>query len=1156
MYKKTIAAMAALMSAIVTADPIATDTAEQVVRSWAQSNESLYKSFPSEITSITTFKGRNLDYYLAKFDGGGWVVLSSDDNLTPVIAYSMTGDFVLNDSNPVYAMLTANRATNTEPNQESQREELQYNTGTTDKAASVANDKQAKPKANATNKSRWSRLRTDPNRSLKAATHTSSVVDPRVDPLIQTIWGQSGVPTGNCYNYYTPFNYPCGCVATSMAQIMHYHKFPTNKVDAVRAYSATYKDADDQPIDWTVSEDTVSDIFSGLPFGGPYEWDKMVNDPRQLVSPEQNEEPARKAIGQLTRDCGITMQTFYSSTGSGAYSTMIPSVLVNQFGYSSGLLRTFGQVPLRETLMAMLASFDAKLPCVLSLPGHSVIADGYGYSDNRLYIHLNYGWEGAGDAWYAPPESGEDETDYPSVAATCYNMWPPSKCPDSNRTIVSGRVSSSTIEVAKLTVIASNVISSAVFETTTDARGIYALFLPPEQNYDIYVKDISHNKSVRVHTMMSRNQNADYGVIWSGGSVLNIPQVDLNIDSESEPIVDVYPVVIHRWSFTSGSELRSISARGYNDASIRQPPEQVEFKENKAFLKGGTNTVSSLDLGNKLLNTRVWAPTDGMTIEMWAREDTTRQWSRVFEYGDSNSNTFIFAWTSGRNIGLDHAEIYEDGNRQLNDRGCGPYEPGKWYHLAVTFKPISKTVTDIRFYKRNPDTGELINSGMLTQAMSKFWNREENHLYIGRSTFPSDDDACATYDEIRMWNCALTEEQLLSSCLAGPDAERPADAAMNPASVSPRYITKHPIIRRAHHYDYARGDKHDYELTTVIQDLDQYTEVESDVSIKELYRTSIDSPGPSILKRSTLRYEGTFYVPKQDAGVWRFTESFDDHACFWIDNNLILYNPTYKNSVTMTANISPGWHTFTLVVGDAYGGYGSSYAYEDKLVPMVVSINGADPVSFDEDNLFIATSRERACFVDERLPTTGTTGSWSAPDEESLSEWDLNTLYRTISADDNNPVSFTFDALTNRLTTVIETEVSAALFEDMRDLGTPTDDAKTAIGLFVDGSAAVLTRVNGERKWVFADVKGLSVSNYDPITYKIYFNQLANTARCDIVDRYGIAHPVVVRDTGSRYWSLAITNRNAPKGIYFYGDGEVKKIYGKGYYQNAAVVVE
>ena len=65
----------------------------------------------------------------------------------------------------------------------------------------------------------------------------SAPSDVRVQPLLTTEWGQTTVGGNACFNYYTPDssgyppvtagsvnNYPTGCVATAMAQVMNYNQ--------------------------------------------------------------------------------------------------------------------------------------------------------------------------------------------------------------------------------------------------------------------------------------------------------------------------------------------------------------------------------------------------------------------------------------------------------------------------------------------------------------------------------------------------------------------------------------------------------------------------------------------------------------------------------------------------------------------------------------------------------------------------------------------------------------------------------------------------------------------------------------------------------------------------------------------------------------------
>jgi len=57
-----------------------------------------------------------------------------------------------------------------------------------------------------------------------------SIPDVRVAPLVRSKWGQQQACVSDCYNYYTPNNHPCGCVATVMAQLMRFYKHPTTGI--------------------------------------------------------------------------------------------------------------------------------------------------------------------------------------------------------------------------------------------------------------------------------------------------------------------------------------------------------------------------------------------------------------------------------------------------------------------------------------------------------------------------------------------------------------------------------------------------------------------------------------------------------------------------------------------------------------------------------------------------------------------------------------------------------------------------------------------------------------------------------------------------------------------------------------------------------------
>ena len=90
--------------------------------------------------------------------------------------------------------------------------------------------------------------------------------DVRVEPLVKSYWWQSlGI-----YNYYTPYGYPCGCVATAMAQILRYHKWPRAAVPQFSQLCQTDRYA--TPVE--------TNMLTAI--GGVYDWDNMPLAPDQV----------------------------------------------------------------------------------------------------------------------------------------------------------------------------------------------------------------------------------------------------------------------------------------------------------------------------------------------------------------------------------------------------------------------------------------------------------------------------------------------------------------------------------------------------------------------------------------------------------------------------------------------------------------------------------------------------------------------------------------------------------------------------------------------------------------------------------------------------------------------------------------------------------
>ena len=99
-----------------------------------------------------------------------------------------------------------------------------------------------------------------------------------------------------------------------------------------------------------------------------------------------------------------------------------------------------------------------------------------------------------------------------------------------------------------------------------------------------------------------------------------------------------------------------------------------------------------------------------------------------------------------------------------------------------------------------------------------------------------------------------------------------------------------------------------------------------------------------------LRFDGWFYATAAQAGVWHIRQKFDDYFAFAIDGEWKLVNPTYTVIVESDCEVTEGWHRFTVICGDTYGGQGPSLPLDGVNVPMAVSINGGGEVAFSNAN--------------------------------------------------------------------------------------------------------------------------------------------------------------------------------------------------------------
>ena len=212
------------------------------------------------------------------------------------------------------------------------------------------------------------------NKGLTTRAETATKATDDVQPLLKSKWGQE-------YPYSKQTQYVTGCVATAVAQVMYYHKWPAQG-KGQESYKVTF-DNTVRSADFTKSH---------------YDWDNMLPDyNRRNVTTKQED-----AVALLMNDVGIATNMQYTDRASGTQSYMAERALRNYFDYDAALVTRFdeGEDNFIEIVKKELRN---GFPLYISGDsktggGHAWVCDGFDEEDK---FHMNFGWNGQANGYYS-----------------------------------------------------------------------------------------------------------------------------------------------------------------------------------------------------------------------------------------------------------------------------------------------------------------------------------------------------------------------------------------------------------------------------------------------------------------------------------------------------------------------------------------------------------------------------------------------------------------------------------------------------------------------------------------------------------------------------------------------------------------------------------
>lgn len=296
----------------------------------------------------------------------GYMVISADDALAPVIAYSSSSSFSESDEDSGIL-------------EEMIRHDLSLRL------------QQSTPSSRKHAEAKWQALQSIRGEDFEQ--YPPDGYSP-TGGWLKTNWTQSSP-----YNMYCPIDpvtqarSVAGCPAVAMAQIANYHQTINGTV---------FDDSDDYYHNYAGRSYWVDNDFETHGFASFPQLNTYLSE--MMHHYKYEEELSSSDKGALVWACGIAAQQVYTSSGSGTFAVAQMNTAFTRFGFENFELLTDSAPDLYSRMASNM--IDA-MPLLLAVVtpawdmGHNVVVDGWNTDD---YFHLNFGWGGQYNGWYLLPD--------------------------------------------------------------------------------------------------------------------------------------------------------------------------------------------------------------------------------------------------------------------------------------------------------------------------------------------------------------------------------------------------------------------------------------------------------------------------------------------------------------------------------------------------------------------------------------------------------------------------------------------------------------------------------------------------------------------------------------------------------------------------------
>ena len=344
-----------LLTGTVSAQPVSSEQARQIASQFmTERGKTLAARTPHRAPRTGGQVADEASYYVFNAEANkGFVIVSGDERAMPVLGYTDEGTFDAENlpdglqwllENYQYQMSHAFSSTNSQP--------------------------------------------TNNNSQIY---HAPRQARHAVEPLMTTLWNQGEPYNILCPRYFnkdgtTGEHSATGCVATAMAQVVAYYRWPDELVRAIPGYSQKYE----------TDEGDKNERRNAIPKGTKIDWDNMLDNYDGPHTAKQD-----TAVALLMYMVGVDCKMSYGASSASGYSEGVDG-LITSFNFDDGThiekrdwytLHAWDEMIYNEIATGHPVPYGGQN----SGGGHAFVLDGY--SIDGLY-HVNWGWGGMCNGYF------------------------------------------------------------------------------------------------------------------------------------------------------------------------------------------------------------------------------------------------------------------------------------------------------------------------------------------------------------------------------------------------------------------------------------------------------------------------------------------------------------------------------------------------------------------------------------------------------------------------------------------------------------------------------------------------------------------------------------------------------------------------------------